>query len=73
MLTPKEEHDYYIGQYKTSLALGRRDPDYLIVAERFKSTAELWKKKTKMVMISTPSGSIEDDPLYLQFNKAQKK
>ena len=69
MLTPKEEYEYYMNMYEQSLILGKRDPEYMIVAQRFKLNAERWKKK--IIVISTPSG--KDDPLYQQFNKGQQK
>ena len=45
MLTPKEEYDYYMSQYETSVVLAKRDPDYLIVAARFKQQAERFKRE----------------------------
>ena len=45
MLTNAEEYEYYMSLYEQSLDLGKRDSDYLIIAERFKAKAESFKEK----------------------------
>ncbi len=45
MITAQQEADYYYNQAETSKVLGTRDPDYKIVAERFKCIADRWQKK----------------------------
>ncbi len=44
-MTPQQEADYYKNQAKTARALGKRDKDYLIVAERFDNQAKRWQEK----------------------------
>ena len=44
-MTALEEADYYANQAEISRELGKRDPDYLIVAERFESQAKYWREK----------------------------
>ena len=68
MLTPQEEYEYYLGQATMSELLALRDSDYKIVAARFRTQAERWKKK--IILVSTPTGG-DTDPIYKAF-KEQK-
>ena len=44
-MTSQQEADYYKSKAETSMALGRRDPDYKIVAERFARQSKRWQEK----------------------------
>ena len=44
-MTAQQEADYYRSQAETSRVLGRRDPDYKIVADRFARQAKRWQDK----------------------------
>ena len=44
-MTAQQEADYYKSQAKSSMELGKKDKEYLIVSKRFKSKAKYWQDK----------------------------